>query len=200
MSEASTPLKTSIAAAFATRPRPSVDRILRPEAEREGGQTRAFLATASRESLSPADIGAKIEGKLWMFGPESFRFFLPALLIAVLDSPELLGAFATELVEALTRPTRGDIEEMLDRLDKAPEQARLVPQVTASLQHQLLSWFDSGIPEAVFRDRFDEITPPEGAAILAFLTALRASGRPPPLERALDRAESRFWTGFGQSR
>jgi hypothetical protein len=196
MPDSSDTLRASIFAAFAARPRPAADAILRPEAGREGDELRLLLAEESPETLSTKDVRAKIEGRLWMLGAESFRYFLPGLLLAALDPPGRPGPFAEELVDALTEPSRQDIEDMLDRIGRAPAQARLDEDVAESLQQQLLTWFDSGAPEAVFRDRFDDITQREGAAILSFLDRLRAENDSDFLEESLDRAESRFWSRF----
>lgn len=197
MPNASDRLRSSIFAAFAARPRPAANRILRPEAGKEGDELRAFLATASRETLSAADVRAKIEGRLWMLGPESFRYFLPALMLTILEHPDELDPLAGELVDALTEPSRRDIEELLDRIGEAPVEARLDRDVTASLQQQLLAWFDSGSPQAVFRNRFDDITQTEGAAVLSFLRRLRKENDRNVREKSLDDAESRFWSRFG---
>src|SRR5438067_7717092 len=103
-------LKSSIMAAFAGRSPPAADRILGHDAAREDGEWAASLAARGFSNPSPADLCATAEGKLWMFSPESFLYFLPRLMVAILDDPGALGGLATELIDVLTEPSRQDLE------------------------------------------------------------------------------------------
>jgi hypothetical protein len=192
--------KSFIFGAFAARPRPAASQILRPEARQEGDRLAEFLAAKTSDELSAADIRAEIEGNLWMLAPEAFRYFLPAFLHATLDSYHLLGDFAVELVEALTKPSRRDVIEALDRMELAPADLCFPRDMTTLLRTQQLEWFDSGAPTSVFHARFDDLTQAEGEVIVAFLVSLKAAhGADFPLA-ALEKAADRFWPRYREPR
>jgi hypothetical protein len=131
-----------------------------------------------------------------MLAPEAFRYFLPAFLDAALSSYPSLSVFASELAGALTEPSRADVVEAFDRLTRNPPGLGLPAEMTDLLRKQQLEWADSGTPQAIFHDRFDSLTPAEGAAIFAFFTALEAAhGADFPFEElkiAVDRRWARY--------
>jgi hypothetical protein len=159
--------------AFAARPRPSLGRILRPAVGQDGARLRDTLAGATPRELPAETIRTEVEGNLSMLSPEAFRYFLPAFLHAALDAYDTLSIFASELIGALTEPSREDVVESRDRLAQIPRAATF-PQATMDLlRQQQLAWYDEGIPQALFRDRVEPLTDAEGAAILAFFIAMR---------------------------
>ena len=187
-------LRARVFDAFATRP--PAGRILRPEAESEGGRLRELLAAMKPNELSPQDMRNEVASNLWMLTPEAYRYFLPAFLAISLEAYEAVSVFVSELVGALTEPARADVVETLDRLDEIPSGVGLPPGMTKVLREQQLAWFDSGSPAAIFHERHDSLTPAEGAVVLAFLTALReAHGGDFPFAE-LDTAIARYWIRY----
>lgn len=179
--------------AFAWRPRPDAARILRAQVADGGDRVRALLASRRSTELGVDDIRSVVESNLWMLGPEAFRYFLPALLDASLRSYSSLSIFASELVGALTEPSRGDVEEALDRVGQA---AALPPGTFEQLREQQLEWVDSGGPLAIFRERVDGLTDREGAAVLAFFDAFAlAHGADFPFGE-LEIAVARHWSRY----
>jgi hypothetical protein len=182
--------------AFAARPRPLATQILRPAVERDGERLRELLASKTSTELSPYELRTEVEGNLWMLAPEAFRYFLPAFLHASLDAYASVSVFASELVGALTEPERGDVVEALDRAARTPPPLGLPDGMAELVRAQQLEWFDSGTPSAMFHERFDSLTPAEGAAILAFFVAFQeAHGADFPfgeLETAIDRHWARY--------
>jgi len=191
-------LRSRLFDAFASRPRPPATQILRPEVSHEGGHLRELLAAKTSHELSEYEIRTEVEGNLWMLAPEAFRYFLPAFLHAALESYTSLSVFVSELVGALTEPSRADIEEAVDRLAQGPPGLRLPDDMPELLRKQQLEWFDSGTPLTMFHERFDSLLPAEGAAILAFFIALQeAHGADFPfgeLQTAVDRYWARYRT------
>lgn len=190
-------LKALFFNAFASRPRPPATQIIRPVVSHyEGDHLRELLATKTSTELSVYEIRTEVEGNLWMLAPEAFRYFLPAFLQASVESYTSVSVFVSELVGALTEPSRTDVVEALDRAARIPPGLGLPDDMTELLRKQQLEWFDSGTPLAIFHERVDSLTPAEGAAILAFFVALQeAHGADFPfgeLEIAVDRYWSRY--------
>src|SRR6185436_893876 len=104
---------------------------------------------------------------------------------------------ASELISALTEPSRDDVVTSLDRLAELPPGMTLSnPAVAEQLRKQQLEWFDSGAPTALFEERFSDLTDDEGAAILAFLEAFRdQQGASFPFGE-LDAAIERHWARY----
>jgi hypothetical protein len=160
--------------AFASRPQPSADRIIRSTVSRhESDRLRETLATSRSTEITDHELRTVVEGNLWMLTPEAFLYFLPAFLRASLESYGAVSVFASELVGALTEPSRVDVVEALDRLARPPFALGLPVDMLESLRKQQLEWSDSGTPAAIFHERFDGLTHVEGAAILAFLVAFQ---------------------------
>lgn len=182
--------------AFASRPQPLPEEILRPAVNREGDRLREFLAGKTPADLTAHDIRTEVEGNLWMLAPEAFRYFLPAFLHAALASYASISVFVSELVSALTEPHRADVEETLDAVARIPGGLGLPADMTDTLREQQLEWFDSGTPERLFHERVDGLTATEGAAVLAFFIALQeAHGEDFPfgdLKTAIDRYWGRY--------
>lgn len=182
--------------AFTARPRPAGDRLIEPTVGPEGDATRARLAATAAEPLSPEVIRAELEGQLWMMTPEAFRYFLPAFMAAGIEHYPALVAFVAELVGALTEPSREDVVASLDRLAQIPVDLGLPPTTLGLLREQQLAWFDSGAPRAQFAARVADLTAAEGAAIHAFLAAIRdAHGADFPFgepQLAIDRHWGRY--------
>lgn len=118
-----------------------------------------------------------------------------------LTSYQAVSVFASELIGALTLPSRRDVEESLDRLEQLPRGAGLRdPRIADQLRAQQLEWFDSGTPTRIFHERFDDVSAAEGAAVLAFLEAFRDQhGANFPFDE-LDTAIDRYWSRFGPGR
>lgn len=192
-------LKSRFFDAFASRPRPLAIQILRPAVSHDGDRLREHLATRTSTELSAYEIRIEVEGNLWMLAPEAFRYFLPALLHAALESHASVSVFVSELVGALTEPSRMDVVEALDRAARIPPGLGLPDNMTELLRKQQLEWFDSGTPLAIFRERVDSLTPTEGAAVLAFFVALQeAHGADFPF-RELEIAVDRYWSRYRAS-
>jgi hypothetical protein len=187
-------LSARIFDAFASRPRPPDDRILRPDASPDADdRLRVLLAAETRDELTEYELRTIVEGNLWMLTPEVFLYFLPAFLKAALESYASLGMFASELVDALTEPSRADVEEALDRAAEPLALCGHSRDMIERLRKQQLAWFDSGAPTATFRGRFGGLTWAEGAAILAFFVAFEAAhGADFPLGE-LTGAVDRYW-------
>lgn len=180
--------------AFSSRPRPPADGILRSTVGDHGSRLRALLASKTRDELTAQDIRGDVETNLWMLAPDAFRYFLPAFLRAALDSYSKVSIFASELVGALTEPSRADVAGAIDRASES-----LLGDAADVLRQQQLEWFDSGTPSAIFHERFDTLTPAEGAAVLAFLSAFQlAHGADFPFDE-LETAIERHWSRYGSS-
>ena len=189
-------LKTRVFDPFAWRPHPSTGRILRREADQDGFRLLEFLSVRTSAELSSHDIRSEIAGNLWMLSPEAFRYFLPAFLYASLFSYSEVSIFVSELVEALTEPSRSDVEETFDKVDRIPPGVGLSAEMTELLRRQQLQYFDSGTTVTTFHDRVDSLTPAEGAAVLDFfihLRGLRGDSYPfGELQNAIDRHWARY--------
>jgi hypothetical protein len=187
-------LKSQFFAAFASCPRPTATQVLRPAVSHDNDRLRQYLATKTATELSASEIRTEVEGNLSLLSPEAFRYFLPAFMHASLEAYDSVSVFAAELIGALTEPARTDIVEAFDRAAQTPPGLGLMD--AAELRRKQLEWFDAGIPTAIFHERFDNLTPAEGAAILAFLVAFQAAhGADFPfgeLEVAIDRTWGRF--------
>lgn len=155
--------------AFAARRRPLGDRLLRPSVGVEGRRLRDVLESNEPLELDVETIRGEIEGNLWMLEPEAFQFFLPAFLHAALHYYTTLSVFASELVGALTEPSRDDVVQSFDRDVQIP--ASIDIRRSSPLRAQQLEWFDSGVPTAIFRERVDNLNRVEGEAVLAFFVA-----------------------------
>jgi len=160
---------------------------------------RELLATRNSTELSLHEIRTKVEGNLWMLTAEAFQYFLPAFLQASLESYASVSVFVSELIGALTEPSRTDVVEALDRVAQIPPGLGLSGDMTELLRKQQLEWFDSGTPLAIFHERVDSLTPAEGAAILAFFVALQeAHGADFPFDE-LQIAIDRYWSRYRAS-
>ncbi|HTX01512.1 MAG TPA: hypothetical protein VMD59_22195 [Acidimicrobiales bacterium] len=156
----------------------------------------AGLRHRNAAELSPGDIANLLEGRLGLLSPEAFLHVLPALLQHSLDSFESLSVFSAELVEALTRPERGDIDVSFDRLARLPPPELRDPVAVELLRAQQLAWFDSGDPSRRFESRFAHLTADEGGAVLAYLEELRARHGDRFPFGELDTAIERYWARF----
>lgn len=189
-------LKSRFFDTFASRRRPLATQILRPAVTHGGDRLRRLLAAKTCMELSAEELRTEVEGNLWMLAPEAFRYFLPAFLHASLESYASLSVFASELVGALTEPSRTDVVEALDRSARIPPGLGLPDDTAELLRKQQLEWFDSGTPLAIFHERVDDLTAAEGAAILAFFVAFEeAHGVDFPfgeLATAVDRHWARY--------
>lgn len=193
-------LRARLFDAFASRPRPTAERIVRPQAGAEGARVRDPLARRAVSEISVRDVTAVFEGNLWMLTRDAFLYYLPALMHLSLTSYETVSVFASELVGALTEPSRDDIVASLDRFEQlAADAATRNPAAVDLLRGQQLEWFDSGTPTALFRERFDDLRPAEGGAVLAFLEAFRAEHAASFPFGELDAAIDRYWARFRQN-
>jgi hypothetical protein len=195
-------LKVLFFDAFSGRSPPSATQLLRPGVgHHEGGHLRELLAARTSADLTAHELRTVVEGNLWMLSPEAFRYFLPAFLHLALESYASVSVFASELIGALTEPSRTDVVEALDQLARSPSSPGLPVDMIELLRKQQLEWIDSGTPVAIFHERFDSLTHAEGAAVLAFLVAFQeARGADFPfheLENAMDRHWSRYRDALG---
>ena len=190
-------LSARLFAAFELRPRPTGTHVVRPESGAGSGRVREVLEDRSVSKVSVADINGVLEGNLWMLTPEAFLYYLPAFMHITLTQYDSVSVFASELVGALTEPTRLDIVESLERFGAFQTGTVEPPDGTADLlRNQQLEWFDSGTPTAIFSERFDDLPDAEGRAILAFLEALRESHAEIFPFGELDAAINRRWASF----
>ncbi len=193
-------LKTRFFNAFASRPRPTATQIIRPVVSHyEGEHLRELLATKTSTELTDYELRTVVESNLWMLTPEAFLYFLPAFLHASLESYASVSVFASELIGALTEPSRTDVVEAIDQVARSQAGLGLPDDMTELLRKQQLEWFDSGTPTAIFHERFDNLTHAEGAAILAFFAAFQeAHGADFPFNE-LETAVDRYWARYRAS-
>jgi hypothetical protein len=193
-------LKALFFDAFASRPRPTATQILRPGVSpHEGNDLRELLASKTSTELTDYELRTVVESNLWMLTPEAFLYFLPAFLHASLESYASVSIFASELIGALTKPSRADVVEGLDQIARSSSELRLPDDLAELLRKQQLEWFDSGTPMAIFHERFDNLTHSEGAAVLAFLLAFQeAHGADFPFDE-LETAVDRYWARYRAS-
>jgi hypothetical protein len=193
-------LKTLFYDAFASRPRPLIGEILRPVvSDHEGDKLRELLAAKTSAELTEYELRTVVEGNLWMLTSRAFLYFLPAFLHASLETYTSISVFASELIGALTEPSRKDVEEGLDRVTQIQSQLGLPADMIELLRKQQLEWFDSGSPAAIFHERFDNVTHTEGAAILAFFVAFgEVHGANFPFDE-LKTPVDRYWARYRNS-
>jgi hypothetical protein len=192
-------LKACFFDAFTSRPRPLDTQILQPYVRYGGDSLRDLLVAKTSTELSTYDIRTEVEGNLWMLAPQAFCYFLPAFMHASLESYESLSIFVSELVSALTEPSRADVVEALDRAALIPHGLGLADDTMEKLRKQQLELFDSGIPFAIFHERVDGMTAAESAAVFFFFDALQAAhGEDFPLGE-LASAVDRYWIRFRAS-
>lgn len=186
--------------AFAGRVRPDPVDLVSRDSYGEGAQVRAVLTDRSVTDLTAEDINKGVEGNLWALSGAAVRYYLPGMMHLVLTRYDALTVFAVEVVGALTEPSREDVVAALDRLADLPPGLGLTEGPTGDLlRRQQLEWFDSGTPSAIFHERFDELTPAEGRAVLEFLEELRATRGDEFLFGEIDAAIARHWGRFGAS-
>lgn len=200
MASADGDLKERFFAAFASRPQPTSGQIIRPAvSSHDAAKLRELLAARTPTELMDYQIRIVVGGNLWMLTPEAFLYFLPAFLHVSLQSYASVSIFASELIGALTEPSRADVVEALDRLAQRPPGPGLPQDMINILREQQLEWFDSGTPTAVFHERFDNLTHAEGAAVLAFFVAFQeAHGADFPFDE-LRIAVDRYWSRYRTS-
>jgi hypothetical protein len=193
-------LKALFFNAFASRPRPSATQIIRPIVNHhEGDHLRNLLATKTSTALTDYELRTVVESKLWMLTPEAFLYFLPAFLHTSLESYAFVSVFASELIGALTEPSRTDVVEALDQVARLPSELGLPDDMTQLLRKQQLEWFESGTPAAIFHERFGNLAHAEGVAILAFFVAFQeAHGADFPFDE-LETAIDRYWARYRDS-
>ncbi len=179
--------------AFDSCPRPDATQIFRTAIEHKENDLFKLLITKTSEELTLTDIRTQIEGYLWMLTPKTFRYFLPAFMNAALENYKQVSVFASELIDALTKPVRNDITESLQQITQSQNKLGLPNELIKELSKQQLEWFDSGTPLAVFYERVKVLTPPEGNAILTFLNKFEKKyGADFPFEE-LKTAIERHW-------
>lgn len=182
--------------AFALRARPPAGQILRQVAAGNGDRLRQLLAAKTSEELSPTDIRTEVEGNLWMLASEGFRYFIPSFLDASLNAYSSVSVFASELIGALTEPSREAIISGVNRASQALPELGLSIDGLDGAREQQLEWFDSGAPDAIFHDRFDDLTTAEGAVVLEFLIAFQQRhGRDFPFDE-LQTAIVHHWSRY----
>jgi len=172
---------------------------LNTEEPHEGNNVRELLASNTSTEPTDYELRTVVESNLWMLTPEAFLYFLPAFLHAPLESYASVSVFASELIGTLTKPSRTDVVEASDQIARSPSELGLPDDMTELLRKQQLEWFDSGIPTAIFHERFDNVTYSEGATILAFFDAFQeAHGADFPFGE-LETAVDRYWARYRAS-
>ena len=184
---------TRFADAFGSDDCPPLDEFLTEAASgTDAERLHRLLASTAPADLTADDIRSGVQGNLWMLSPRGFRCLLPAFMQLGLDHYGSLGIFVAELVLALTRPVRADIEKALDQIAEVPASMGLDPHILRELRRQQLEWHDSGQPAAAYRARVEALSASERDAVLRFLMALRdAHGADFP-GHELDSAIERF--------
>ncbi len=181
---------------FRSRSHPSADQILRSTVAYGGTELKRLLAECSSNSLSNPDIRTVIGGNLWMLTPEAYSYFLPAFMRASLKSYQSLSIFVSEFLGSLTKPTREDIEEGINRLSSIPDKVGLSEETLEKLREQQMEWYESGTPGAIFHQRATGFTHTEGKAVLTFLETLRKThGEDFPFDE-IDEAIDRHWVQY----
>jgi hypothetical protein len=156
--------------AFASRPRPSANKIVRSVVSKyESDKLQKLLSEKTSMELTAYDLVNIVESNLWMLTPEAFIYFLPSFMQISLESYASVSVFASEFIGTLTKPFRTDAGDALNQVDQFSAKFGLANDMTELLLKQQFELFDSGIPTAIFCERFDNITKDEGAAILDFL-------------------------------
>lgn len=161
--------------AFASCPRPPDSGLVVQSSGADGNALRSLLAATAPADLLPSEVRVEVTGNLWMLAPEAFRYFLPAFLQLSVDHYDSLGIFVSELVGALTEPSRDDMVQSLDRAAQIPAPTGLAPEIMQQLRQQQLEWFDSGAPLAKYRERIGALSASERMAVLDFLATIRES-------------------------
>ena len=153
--------------AFKSNQRPKS--ILRTGVKQYPAMLVEVLSKASPESLSGEVIRTSIEGNLSLLSAEAFQFFLPAFMRICLEDHHANSFFASELVSSLTRPSRADIVQSIDLLEKNQRSLGVFSD-NSELRRQQLEWFDSGLPTKCFQERVGLFTQRHKKAIIAFLS------------------------------
>lgn len=179
--------------AFASCSRPEAAQIFRTAVEHRENNLNELLLRKTSEELTTTDIRTEIGGYLWMLSPQTFRYFLPAFMNATLENYEHLSVFASELIDALTKPVRNDITESLEQITQSQNKLSLSNELMEELSKQQLEWFDSGTPSAIFHERMKVLTLSEANAVLTFLNGFEKKyGADFPFEE-LKTAIERHW-------
>lgn len=161
-----------------------------------GDRVREALEGLPVEQVTIEDVLTSFEGNLWMLSPAAFLHYLPVLMDLALTRYNTISVFASELVGALTEPSRDDVLKALDRFEQDADPGLMPSKLSARLRQQQLEWFDSGTATAVFRDRFGGLSPAEGAAVLEFLEAFKEQFADYFPFGELDVAIGRYWAAF----
>src|ERR1700733_5599020 len=94
-------LREQFFCAFASRPRPSADGIVKATVSRhESDGVRKALAAREPAQLAEYELRTVIGGNLGMLTPEAFLYFLPGFLRVSLESYSAVNLFAFELLSA----------------------------------------------------------------------------------------------------
>src|SRR5687768_3995078 len=101
-------LRSQLYDAFASHPHPAPD-FVRPEVEAGSDRMRDALEAKTVEDLTPQDVNTIFEGNLWMFSRPALLHYLPALMDMSLSRYDQVSVFASELIGALTQPSRDDV-------------------------------------------------------------------------------------------
>src|SRR5690348_14254057 len=91
---------------FAWRRRPSRAEALRAGVSEGGERVQELVATTTVSEITVDDINRVLEGRLWMLDPTAFLYYLPALMYTCLVNYRSVSVFASELLGALTEPSR----------------------------------------------------------------------------------------------
>jgi len=188
--------KTYFFEAFALCPKPLSTQVFRSTINYEENNLHKLLVNVTSRELATSDIRTEIGGHLSMLAPETFRYFLPSFMYASLEEYQKVSVFASEFIEALTKPSRDDIAQSFERMAQIPNNLSFSNETTELIQQQQTEWFDSGIPGTIFHERVNALIDSESLAVLTFLNAFKeAYGEDFPFGE-LETAIERYWVKY----
>jgi hypothetical protein len=187
-------LKTIFFNAFAFRPQPDSNQIIRKGiSPDESQQLCQLLANKKVTELTNYELKTLVEGNLWMLTPKAFLYFLPAFLNNCLQYYSSISIFVSELIGALTQPSRTDVIDSFQYINENQNKFSLPDNMLKILKKQQLELFDSGSPSMIFSERFSNLTENEGKAILKFFEVFQELyGADFPFDE-LETAIKRYW-------
>jgi hypothetical protein len=193
-------LQTLFFNAFASRPQPPQNQIIRKGVDpHESQQLCQLLASKRSTELTHYELQTVVESNLWMLTPEAFLYFLPAFLDSCVQYYSSISVFASELIGTLTEPSRTDIIESFNHITQSQSGLRLPDDMIELLKKQQLEWFDSGSPTVIFYERFNNVTNDEGRAILKFFEVFQELYDPDFPFNELGTAVERYWIRYQDS-
>ncbi len=182
--------------AFNSRIEPIKNEIFREGVIEKSTELQNLLSHTKPRELLPIHLQNNVSGNLSMLSPEAFLYFLPSFMSNSLIHFDTLSVFAEELISALEKPEREDIEKSFNQLEKFTNNFTFSRGLSENLKNEQLKWFDTGFPTNIFNERFAEISKEEGNTILKFLNIFQERhGSDFPFKEPKIAIE-RFWSKF----